>query len=239
MKNFFLIIVLSLSFNLCAQISSDRPDQTESSLVLSKSSIQIESGLSFQKDQFNDQLRILNTLFRFGLFSGVELRLNTNIVKERNGDDYTTKPSFTDVELGTKIQLLNSDENKTKIAFLSHFLIPTKDEYSYNSSALLSRILISHDITETFQIGYNIGYNKWFKYDDGEFIYTLAFSKNLGTLGIYFELFGDKTSDTSKFNWDTGLLYSVSDDLQLDFSLGQGFDNNLNYFGVGVSWMLK
>jgi len=207
MKNFFLIIVLSLSFNLCAQISSDRPDQTESSLVLSKSSIQIESGLSFQKDQFNDQLRILNTLFRFGLFSGVELRLNTNIVKERNGDDYTTKPSFTDVELGTKIQLLNSDENKTKIAFLSHFLIPTKDEYSYNSSALLSRILISHDIT--------------------------------GTLGIYFELFGDKTSDTSKFNWDTGLLYSVSDDLQLDFSLGQGFDNNLNYFGVGVSWMLK
>ena len=47
----FLIIVLSLSFNLCAQISSDRPDQTESSLVLSKSSIQIESGLSFQKDQ--------------------------------------------------------------------------------------------------------------------------------------------------------------------------------------------
>ena len=44
---FFLIIALNSS-NVFSQISTDRPDQTESAVVLSKGQIQIESGILFE-----------------------------------------------------------------------------------------------------------------------------------------------------------------------------------------------
>ena len=69
---FFLIIALNSS-NVFSQISTDRPGRTESAVVLSKGQIQIESGILFEESQSS-----VNTLFRFGLAEGFEIRLNSN-----------------------------------------------------------------------------------------------------------------------------------------------------------------
>ena len=53
---FFLFIAFNSS-NVFSQISTDRPDQTDSAVVLSKGQIQIESGILFEESQSN-----INTL---------------------------------------------------------------------------------------------------------------------------------------------------------------------------------
>ena len=55
-----LILTLFISDYAFAQISTDRPDQTESSLVLPKGTIQIESGFVSRKNE----LIFPNTLFK-------------------------------------------------------------------------------------------------------------------------------------------------------------------------------
>ena len=47
-----LILTLFISDYAFAQISTDRPDQTESSLVLPKGTIQIESGFVSRKNEY-------------------------------------------------------------------------------------------------------------------------------------------------------------------------------------------
>ena len=52
------LLISSLSWG---QISTDRPDQTEASVVLPKNMLQIESGFTFQEEE------VFNTLFRYGI----------------------------------------------------------------------------------------------------------------------------------------------------------------------------
>ncbi len=150
-----LILTLFISNYAFAQISTDRPDQTESSLVLPKGTIQIESGFVSRKNE----LIFPNTLFRIGVSKKFEFRINTNYIFKTNENKIS---NFSDLEIGTKIQIYSSETSKTSIAFLTHLSIPSANEYySNNTTGLLSRILISHELNNNFGIGYNIGYDKF------------------------------------------------------------------------------
>ena len=156
MKNRFLIFLfLLLNYSLVfSQITTDRPDQTESAVVLSKGQIQIESGVSIEDSQSN-----INTLFRIGIIEGIEIRLNSNYLIN-DELSFMKKSSFGDFEVGAKFKIFNKTSNNMKVAFLSHLSIPTAREvFSNNVYGLLSRVNVSHDLNNESQIGYNIGYN--------------------------------------------------------------------------------
>ena len=70
-------------------------------------------------------------------------------------------PSPDNLEFGAKFKILDKKETLTKISFLSHLSIST--EYSDNSGGLLNRILVSHELSESFELAYNLGYNKYFE----------------------------------------------------------------------------
>ena len=74
---FFLFLSMLLSNNVYSQINTDRPDQTESSLVLNEGHLQIETGISIEKKKSN-----INSLFRLGIIDGVELRINSNYIMD-------------------------------------------------------------------------------------------------------------------------------------------------------------
>ena len=113
--------------------------------------------------------------------------------------------------------------------------IPTAPEiFSYNEYGILSRILISHDLKNDSQIGYNVGYNKYNNYD-GDFIYTIAYGKSLGSFGVFFELFGNESSNSSNLNFDSGITYLIDDDKQLDLSIGRGLNSDMFYISAGFS----
>ena len=229
-KLLLTFIFFSICFtSLYSQLTSERPDQTESSLVLSKGHIQIETGISIEDSESN-----INTLFRIGIIDGIEMRLNSNYLIN---DDISNlkKSSFSDFEIGAKFKILDEDNNRIKIGFLTHLSVPTAPEiFSYNEYGLLSRLLVSHDIKNDSQIGYNIGYNKYNNYD-GQFIYTLVYGKSLGSFGVFFEIFGEETSNTFNLNFDSGITYLVDNDKQLDLSIGRGLNSDMFYISAGFS----
>ena len=224
MKNYIILIVFSLTFsNNFAQISTDRPDQTEGTHVLRNGDFQIESGWTFNSDGGS-----LNNLLRIGIFKGIELRFSTNLISGH--EDMTGLfPSLDNLEFGAKFKILDKKETLTKISFLSHLSVST--EYSDNSGGLLNRILVSHELSESFEIAYNLGYSKYFEQDNGLLVYSLVIAKSFGNLGAFVEIFGDSYS-----NWDLGITYLIKDNLQADISYGQGINNELSYLSIGAAW---
>ena len=229
-KLLLTFIFFSICFSsLYSQLTSERPDQTESSLVLSKGHLQIETGISIEDSESN-----INTLFRIGIIDGIEMRLNSNYLIN---DDISNlkKSSFSDFEIGAKFKILDEDNNRIKIGFLTHLSVPTAPEiFSYNEYGLLSRLLVSHDIKNDSQIAYNIGYNKYNNYD-GQFIYTVVYGKSLGSFGVFFEIFGEESSNNSNLNFDSGITYLVDNDKQLDLSIGRGLNSDMFYISAGFS----
>ena len=225
---FFLIIALNSS-NVFSQISTDRPGQTESAVVLSKGQIQIESGILFEKSQSN-----INTLFRFGLAEGFEIRLNSNYLIN-DQISFMKKSSFSDFEVGAKFKILNKSSNKTKLALLTHVSIPTaRESFSNNAYGLLTRFNISHDLMDESQIGYNIGYNK-FEDLKGQFIYTINYVRSLNSFGVFFEVFGDNSKNDSNINFDSGITYLINNNQQIDLSVGKGLNNKMFFISTGFS----
>ena len=224
MKNYIILIIFSLSFaNNFAQISTDRPDQTEGTHVLKNGDFQIESGWTFNSDGGS-----LNNLLRIGTFKGIELRFSTNLISVH--EDMTGLfPSLDNLEFGAKFKILDKKETLTKISFLSHLSVST--EYSDNSGGLLNRILVSHELSESFELAYNLGYSKYFEQDNGLLVYSLVVAKSFGNLGAFVEIFGESYS-----SWDLGITYLIKDNLQADISYGQGINNELSYLSIGAAW---
>lgn len=224
MKNYIILIIFILSFtNNFAQISTDRPDQTEGTHVLKNGNFQIESGWTFNSDGGS-----LNNLLRIGTFKGIELRFSTNLISVH--EDMTGLfPSLDNLEFGAKFKILDKKETLTKISFLSHLSVST--EYSDNSGGLLNRVLVSHELSESFELAYNLGYSKYFEQDNGLLVYSLVVAKSFGNLGAFVEIFGDSYS-----NWDLGITYLIKDNLQADISYGQGINNELSYLSIGAAW---
>ena len=224
MKNYIILIVFSWTFsNNFAQISTDRPDQTEGTHVLRNGDFQIESGWTF-----NSERGSLNNLLRIGTFKGIELRFSTNLISGH--EDMTGLfPSLDNLEFGAKFKILDKKETLTKISFLSHLSVST--EYSDNSGGLLNRVLVSHELSESFELAYNLGYTKYFEQDNGLVVYSLVVAKSFGNLGAFVEIFGESYS-----SWDLGITYLIKDNLQADISYGQGINNELSYLSIGAAW---
>tara|TARA_B100001287_G_scaffold120735_1_gene101761 strand:+ start:926 stop:1633 length:708 start_codon:yes stop_codon:yes gene_type:complete len=231
MKKRFLIF-LFLLFNcslVFSQITTDRPDQTESAVVLSSGQIQVESGILIQNSQSN-----INTLFRIGIIEGIEIRINSNYLIN-DELSFMKKSSFSDFEVGAKFRIFDKTSSNTKVAFLSHLSIPTAIEvFSNNVYGLMNRLNVSHDLNNESQIGYNLGYNK-FKKMDGQFIYTIVYGRSLGSFGIFFEIFGDDSKNSSNINFDSGITYLLDNNKQIDLSIGKGINNDMFFISGGIS----
>jgi len=226
--SFALILIFITSISVAQIISTDRPDQTEGTHVLLKNKFQIESGYLI-----TDSDNYLNTLLRYGVLNKIELRINSNIITGLVNNEKRT--AFGNLELGLKFNIFNGINSSTKVSFLSHLSLPNKREFSNKDPISLNRILISHDLTESFQIGYNLGYNIGFNNQINNFIYTMVFSKSIQKLGIFIEVFGEESSGVSKSYWDAGVIYSLTDNLQADLSFSRGINNKSNYINIGIS----
>ena len=222
----FLLFNCSLVFS---QITTDRPSQTESAVVLSSGQIQVESGILIENSQSN-----INTLFRIGIIEGIEIRINSNYLIN-DELSFMKKSSFSDFEVGAKFRIFDKTSNNTKVAFLSHLSIPTAIEvFSNGVYGLLSRLNVSHDLNNESQIAYNLGYNK-FKKMDGQFIYTIVYGRSLDSFGIFFEIFGDDSKNSSNINFDSGITYLLDNEKQLDLSIGKGINNDMIFISGGIS----
>lgn len=222
-------------------IVTDRPDQTESSSTVPKGSFQIETGILvgfMDSDNVSEQQLLLpSTLFRIALTDGLELRVVSQFESNNNKTLDETISGISDLEVGAKVQLFQNENVNTEIAFLSHLILPTgSKELTLDELGTINKLSVSHSLSESIGIGYNVGYN-YFGEGKGDLTYSLAIGFGItDKLGAYIEPYGDLVEfDQHVSNFDAGFTYLIKDNLQFDFSLGTGINHTMNYLSIGCS----
>ena len=222
-------------------IVTDRPDQTESSSTVPKGSFQIETGILvgfMDSDNVSEQQLLLpSTLFRIALTDVLELRVVSQFESNNNKTLDETISGISDLEVGAKVQLFQNENVNTEIAFLSHLILPTgSKELTLDELGTINKLSVSHSLSESIGIGYNVGYN-YFGEGKGDLTYSLAIGFGItDKLGAYIEPYGDLVEfDQHVSNFDAGFTYLIKDNLQFDFSLGTGINHTMNYLSIGCS----
>ena len=156
-----LAVVIAL---LCASTSwgqegelelvTDRPDQTESSVVVPPGFFQIEIGGTYT----GSDTRVLETpgtLVRIGVFDRVELRLGTiGWTRESVG----SASGFADSELGAKVYLWEEAGLLPETALLVAGSLPTGAEgFTSDRVDPSFRFAFSHTVSDRVSLGYNLG----------------------------------------------------------------------------------
>jgi len=106
-------------------IATDRPGNGNAATVVPRLRFQVEASALFAQ---SDPVSSLSfpTLLRFGVTSWAELRLGTGGVGVAFADDEGAAP--TDILVGTKVQLFESDGLRPDVAVMADVFLPTGSE---------------------------------------------------------------------------------------------------------------
>ena len=234
------------------ELITDRPDQTESSVVVPLRSLQIETGSLTEHDHTEyAEHRVLaynSTLLRYGLFRNMELRLGLNylgdVMKMTGNDSMIRTSGFSPFYAGFKIKIREEQDWVPAIAFLGAIILPftASEAFRPDHPASEMRFSFSNTLSDRFSLGYNIGV-EW----DGEtmvpdYYYTVSLAIGLSEcIGAFVESYGYIPEEGSQEHLaDTGITWLIMSNLQIDFSAGTGISKAApdNFIGLGITYRL-
>ncbi len=243
-----LLICFQISYSQVEDISTDRPDQSESPLLVPKGSFQIEAGLTSESDVATTDVKVNilsapSVLLRYGLAKNVELRAGIELIN-RKVTVFGTKTSTSGlgpIVAGTKIKLFTEKGSLPEAAFLFILTIPFKKNSEFQSEYIFSefRLAMSHTLSKRFSLSYNLG-GEWGAGQPGAIgIYTLSLGAVVTKkLSAFAEIYGFLPEGSSPdHRLDGGITYLIMKNIQADASAGIGIsDESPDFFiGLGVS----
>ena len=257
----FFLLLLGLATPGWAQsdtegLNSDRPDRTQGPTVVPQGTLQIETGLQYQKDKNHEFLTkeylYPGALIRIGLLKWAELRLSSEFKKEnqeiRKGSlegRLDSERGFNNVQIGTKLNLYQGQGAIPDIGFQGNITLPLgNDSFRPTHVAPEGALLFSNKITDKLDLQYNVGYGKQQGDEEfqGQVYYAVSASLKLSSrLQGYGEFFAEKAKASSaENNVDIGLLVLLLPNLQFDVVAGAEISEAApDYFvGTGFTWRL-
>lgn len=236
---------------ILGSLITDRPDATESPTTIPVGYIQVETGAfyeSFKEGSIkNESFTYNTTLVRLGILNNLELRLGWDFVEGKttiNGSKLNDVSSgFNPLLLGAKIAISEEKGCFPEIGFLGHLYLPftAGKDYKPETTGVDFRFSFAHTLSESSSIAYNIGAQWRDDSPEAAYVYTLAYGISItNRLGAYAELYGD-VPENNKANhlWDAGLTYLVSDNVQLDATVGSSITLGQDVLiSTGVSFRL-
>lgn len=233
------------------EMITDRPDQTESSSLVPKGSLQVETGAfyeSVEESGFETQVTGYNTsLFRYGLFENLELRLGFDVqevnFRFRNQEIQGQETGLSPLLLGAKIGIARENGIIPEMGFLGHIYLPfsASSQYKPETTGVDFRFAFSHTLSERSGLAYNIG-AKW-RDDNPEatYIFTLSYAYAISEkFGFFVEYFSDFPEDwMAVHSFDGGFTYSIKPNIQLDAYAGRGISEDSPFLaGAGISFRI-
>lgn len=208
MKNICFILLIFSSLSVFSQnddyINTDRPDQSEGTYTLLRGVFQLENGFTFYRNGFSD-----NLMARYGLLKGTEIRLESNFEKMKN-------QNFLVNDLIFSIKKKVFDEN----GFFPSFTLVGYSSYEFADNQVDTDICLAFEntLSEKFVLTYNIGSDNFFKRLLTTF--QLGYSPNDKTylFGEYYGYFAPHIKPSH--NFDTGILYCMTKNFQVDSAIG-------------------
>ncbi len=229
---------------LMRELSTDRPDKTESAYTVDAGHFQLEMDLvSYSRDRDKsggadtrvDAWSIAPINFKVGLCNRVDLQTviesyNHITTDDRVAPSKTRQTGFGDITSRLKINLWGNDGGSTALAIMPFVKYPTSQDHIGNNSVESGIIIpLAIDIGGGFGMGLMTEFD--FTRDDGngrqiEYVNTVTVSHDIvGDLGGYVEFFSAVSSEKDS-KWvgtvDLGLTYGLTDDIQLDGGVNIG-----------------
>jgi hypothetical protein len=246
---------------LTEPISTDRPDFTETPDAVPYGHIQLESGYTFSYDkEKNVRVRSHTApefLLRVGIVKDFEIRIgwegytyyNTRQPVERQDGRTVMESAWdqgsNDLSLGSKIKFLEQDGLIPHLGLIAEISVPSGSANLSSGDVDPGAVLPwAYDLTDRWSVAGNIGFFLPSS-EDGRFYQT---TNSLTTaygltdrLGVFIEYYGlyPNTKDTDcAHTVDGGSTYLITDNLQLDWRIGFGLNEEADDFlaGVGLSW---
>lgn len=251
MKNLLLILfVYTITHTVQAQeevIFTDRPNTTDAVALISPGTFQIESGFLSQWDKEDgvsyNFISSPNLNVKYGLLSWLEMRLLTNYLILNTEDDVTDSSisGLSPLTLSPKFRMMRQSLWIPAVSVTTNFTFPGTGKEAFQTDKLNYgfRLLLEHVFNDKYSWSHGFGAD-WDDRREKTWAYSSAFAIAISEkTGAFAEIYGYFATDiTSNHNFDAGLTYLVSNDLQLDTSFGLPLNENApNFFiSVGLSW---
>lgn len=214
---------------------TDRPTDSASPIVVPKRALQFEAGYKYSRldsDSANNDLHVLpELLLRYGLGEHYELRLFASGWSFREVDGETQK-SFSDITVGTKIELLPARGNWAVTSVLVDVNLPTGST-AETSEYVIPKVLYvgGYKLSEQFGLTYNIGPSLVTFKDAGaresrwDLNYALALSASVrSNISLFAEVYGAviEGSTPNRADAQVGTTFGIGSQFQVDFRVGAG-----------------
>jgi hypothetical protein len=221
--------------NLLREMTTDRPDKTESPMTVDAGHFQIEMDFAtFTQDQMNGvsakTWNIAPFNLRVGLLNDVDLSLVFESYLHEDTEDKTAKKMSNLSDVGNfitrlKVNLWGNDGGRTALAFFPFMKFPTGTGELNNNSIEGGAIFpFSMTLPAKFELGMETGVvvsrNESNANYHEEFVNSITFSREIaGKLSGYCEFFSIVNTERDS-SWigtaDFGLTYALTKNVQLD-----------------------
>lgn len=247
--------------NLMRDMSTDRPDKTESPYTVDAGHFQFEADLvNFTRnrdtnDGANSKTRAYDVMAinaKAGLLNNLDIQFVVETFKYDKTTDFdagTTekKSGFGDITTRLKYNVWGNDGGTTALAIMPFVKFPTNSDDLANDDIEGGVIVpLAVDLGNDWGMGLmtELDINK--DEDDSgyhaEYVNSITFSKGLtDSMGMYAEFFTSKSSESGS-DWantlDFGMTYGIGDNVQLDAGVNIGVTeaaDDLNPF-IGATY---
>ena len=209
------------------EMSTDRPDQTESAYTVDAGHFQLEMDLvKFTYDRHRPSWNVAPVNLKAGLLNNVDLQIVLdNYVRESGGAS-----GFGDITARLKINLWGNDGGATALALMPYLKLPL-DASNLRNGETEGGIIVP--LAVALPGGWSMGLMTEVDFvsdgaggHDAEWLNSVTFSHDIvGKLGGYVE-FVAITGNAPGFDWqaqaDVGFTYGLTDDVQFDFGCNFG-----------------
>ena len=243
------ITFVSTCFAQTEKIDTDRPDQTESAVLVPKKWFQFEMGLSKQVNNATEnEFQHPTLLSKYGITKRMEFRLITTLTTINDFSNPVSKQSYSGlspIEIGTKIALWEEHKLLPKTSLLFHVAFPKFASKKLKADKLAPnfRFSMQHTVSKVIGIGYNLG-AEWDGFsNEAAWVYTLSPGFNINEKWYgYIEAFGSISKNNKpEHNLDGGVAYYINRDFKVDLSSGFGISKEAPdwYVAIGASFRFK
>jgi hypothetical protein len=246
---------------LMREMSTDRPDKTESAYTVDAGHFQIESDLvsySYDHDTEDgantrvDAWAVAAINLKVGLLNNVDLQTVVESYNDITTDDLAAgekmkQSGFGDITSRIKINLWGNDGGMTALSVMPYVKFPTSQDGIGNGSVEWGLIApMAVELPGGFGLGLQTEVDFVRDADDSgmhpEFVNTITIGRDLiGKLGGYIEFFSlVSMEDNSDWvgTFDMGLTYSFTENIRLDAGINIGVTSSADDFNpfLGLSY---
>lgn len=239
---FVMLMMPSMSFAQDEiEFTADRPGVGTGTDIIGKGKVMWEAGMAYDYEGGEKALTFCNSLFRYGLTSNWEMRLELNGLYSWCDGEHTV--GLDGIDLATKMRLYEGKDAVPSIALLAGLTLPVGSEaYRPSNIAPSLTLLVDHDVTNNLNIAYNAGL-EWNGEDAEPATFAaLCFEYQINDrLGVYVENYDYFAKGMkSQWNMDLGLNWMVSNRVQLDLAGCFNLNHIKNSYGIsfGVAWLI-